>query len=95
MKMSNKSKEEAIASLLLFAKRATENWLKAHPDSKETEPVFYLQRGGDVQKSHDLNQLAVQSGDNRLLLASPDLSETLAIATLACSDGCWIVKVFE
>lgn len=95
---NNLSKEEAINGLLDTTKKITGDWLKANPDCKQTEPVYYYWAKNSVQYSHELDEAIsdLDDEDNRyqVLLISPDRTDCLAKFVLKDTDGNWQTRVY-
>lgn len=95
---NNLSKEEAISGLLDTAKKITGDWLKANPDCKQTEPIYYYWAKNSVQYSQNLDK-AISDLDNennryQVLLISPDKTDCLARFVLKDTDGNWQTKIY-
>lgn len=95
---NNLSKEEAISSLLDTAEKITSNWLKANPDCKKTEPVYFYWAKNSVQYSQNLNKAISDLDDEdnhyQVLLISPDRADCLARFVLKDTDGNWQTRVY-
>lgn len=95
---TNLSKEEAINGPLDTAKKITNDWLKANPDCKQTEPVYYYWAKNSVQYSQNLDKAIsdLDDEDNRyqVLLISPDRTDCLAKFVLKDTAGNWQIKVY-
>ena len=72
---TNLSKEEAISGLLDTTKKITGDWLKANPECRQTEPVYFYWAKNSVQYSHELDEaisdLADEDNRYQVLLISP------------------------
>ena len=95
---NNLSKEEAIGGLLDTTEKITSNWLRANPDCRQTEPVYFYWAKNSVQYSHNLDKAIsdLDDEDNRyqVLLLSPDKTNCLAKLVLKNKAENWQAKVY-